>query len=113
MRMSDWSSDVCSSDLHLLHAGARVTIVAFDRPDEPVYHAFSDRLRFVRLGIAAKRGSGIVPPVLRRIAALRRAVAAGRPDLTVRLLPKINAVWLRGTLGMGVPVVAWRRQGGR
>lgn len=94
---------------HLLGAGARVTIVAFDRPGEPVYHAFSDRLRFVRLGIAAKRGRGIVPPVLRRIAALRRAVADGRPELIVSLLTKINAVTLCATLGMSVPVVACER----
>jgi len=98
---------------HLLSVGARVTIVAFDRPDEPVYHAFSDRLRFVRLGIAAKGGRGIVPPVLRRIAALRRVIAEGRPDLIVSLLTKINVMTLCATLGMTIPVVACERNNPR
>ena len=94
---------------HLVATGARVTIVAFDRPDDAIYHAFSSELRFVRLGIAAKRKTGLVPPVVRRMAALRRLVADRRPDLVVSMLTKINVVTLCATLGMAVPVVACER----
>src|SRR3546814_17731809 len=65
--------------VHLLHAGARLTIVSFARPDEPAYHALSDRLRFDPLGLAAKRGSAIVRVVALRAATVAPPVSKGRP----------------------------------
>src|SRR3546814_3968005 len=38
MRISDWSSDVCSSDLRMQHAGDRQQIVEIEAPDQCRLH---------------------------------------------------------------------------
>lgn len=87
-----------------------VTIVTFDEPTDPIYHRFPANVRLVRLGIDVRRQAGqIVPPVLRRVLALRRTVRALKPDLVVSFLTKINTLALAATIGMGIPVIVSER----
>jgi glycosyltransferase involved in cell wall biosynthesis len=44
-----------------------------------------------------------------RVRALRRAIAAARPDVVVSFMPQVNVLTLLATAGTGVPVVACER----
>src|SRR3546814_4823952 len=62
MRISDWSSDVCSSDL--LEAAAKdigVTLSPDPFPEEAVF-VRSDQYAFIRAGVPAVYLSGVVVP---------------------------------------------------
>lgn len=93
---------------HWLDSGARVTILSFDSPSDPIYHSFPDKVRLRRLAIDA-RSRSLVPPAFRRIVALRRALADGEPDLVMSFLTKINVLTLAATVGMPVPVIVAER----
>src|SRR3546814_14595909 len=54
MRISDWSSDVCSSDLSRRHLARAVQDAARDRAD-PLYRAFGLRRLLVDLDLQADR----------------------------------------------------------
>lgn len=85
--------------------GRQVTVIAFDRPDDPVYHAFDDRIRLVRLGIAG----GGAAAVARRVARLRAELRRGDFGVVISFLTKVNVVSLLATVGMPVPVIVCER----
>ncbi|AKH42842.1 glycosyltransferase involved in cell wall biosynthesis [Altererythrobacter atlanticus] len=94
----------------LVSAGSSVTIISFDRPEDPVYHDFGHGVRLRRLGIDAKgRGGGLLPPAARRIIALRRTLREIAPDIAVGFLTKINTLLLAASAGMDVPVIVAER----
>lgn len=87
--------------------GHRVEVIAFDHPDEPVYHRFPAGVRLVRLG----KGSGL-GGTLARIIALRRYLAGdrtGRAGLVVSFLTKINLVAALAVLGTPARLVCAER----
>ncbi|TPG42888.1 glycosyltransferase family 4 protein [Sphingomonas koreensis] len=94
---------------HWLARGAQVTVISFDAEGDAIYHAFPAGVRFVRLGIPARRGRRWLPPPLSRIVALRRAVTRIEPDLVVSFLTKINVLTLAATIGLSIPVVVAER----
>lgn len=42
---------------HWIAQSNRLTVISFDRPEEPIYHAFAEGVRFERLGIPSIAGS--------------------------------------------------------
>lgn len=84
---------------HWIEKGCAVTIIAFDRPDAPIFHPLEQRVRTVRLGLAAQGGPMRWSAVLRRYTALRRTLDQLRPDVTISFLTKINVLSLLACLG--------------
>ncbi|WP_019833174.1 glycosyltransferase family 4 protein [Sphingomonas sp. PR090111-T3T-6A] len=95
--------------------GHRITIVAFDRGDAPVFHAIDPRIRLVRLGIKPGGGGRLAGAgsMLRRIAALRGTLAELAPDVTISFLTKINVLTLLANLGTGRRVIVSERNNPR
>jgi len=94
--------------------GWHVTIVAFDEPDEPIYHDFDPAIKILRFGIAA--GGGVAASVLaqgRRLLAIRRHVKRARPDLVISLLTKINVLTLLATWGLQQKIIVSERNNPR
>ena len=91
--------------------GHHCTIIAFDHPEEPVYHPVSSCVQLVRLGLPARTKGwfGRVCRAVGRLPALRRAIRASEPDLVVSFLTKINALALIATRGIGVPIAVAER----
>src|SRR3546814_12247220 len=83
MRISDWSSDVCSSDLHAAAAG-RWSLVAVLDPDYPLPST-----------VAADDGDTPLPDRA-PLALLRDALREGRFDGHERLLPLLSPREMRG-----------------
>ncbi|WP_308461927.1 glycosyltransferase family 4 protein [Sphingomonas folli] len=82
----------------LVRGGDEVTVVSFDRPADPVFHAFPAGVTLVRLGLPPGAAPGPLL-VARRVAALRGALSELRPDAVVSFLTKINVVTLLASLG--------------
>jgi glycosyltransferase involved in cell wall biosynthesis len=98
---------------HWAAQGHEVCVISFDAPDDPVFHPMPATVRLQRLAVS----SGSPAAIGQRIAALRAALRAGRPDLLVSFLTKINVIALLASEGLGIPTaVAERnhpsRQGG-
>lgn len=80
--------------------GHRITLIAFDAPTDPIFHAFDPRIELIRLNI---------PPTtirwprafaaLRRYRALSRTLRRLKPDVTISFLTKINVLTLLAGLG--------------
>lgn len=90
--------------------GWRVTILAFDNPNDPIYHAFDPAVRIVRLGMAP--GGGPLRGLLtqgRRMKAIRRRLGQERPDVVISFLTKINVLTLLATTGTRHRVVVSER----
>src|SRR3546814_19332354 len=68
MRISDWSSDVCSSDLHPLEAERRIKgwsrakKEALIREDWTAIHRLASRAKVLRDGTEPSPGSASAPP---------------------------------------------------
>jgi len=91
-------------------AGTEVTIISFDSPDDPIYHDFGGNVRLLRLDIAARpKERKLLPPVTRRILALRSALREISPDVAIGFLTKINTILLAATIGMKLPVLVAER----
>ena len=90
---------------HLVARGDRVSVIAFDRPDDPIFHPLPEGATIHRLG--ATRRSAIEP--LARIMRLRRLLAAAQPDIVLSLLTKINAITLLATIGLPARVIPCER----
>jgi glycosyltransferase involved in cell wall biosynthesis len=91
---------------HLMRAGARISIVSFDRSSDPIYHDFPEGAAFHRLGARTTL------PVLRtavRVALLRRTIWRLAPDIVISFLTKINVITLAAATGMAVPVIVSER----
>jgi glycosyltransferase involved in cell wall biosynthesis len=85
-------------------AGWHVTIISFDRPEDPIFHVYDPRVLFIRLGIPA----GVLG-VPRRVAALRRVLRDNRFDRVVSFLTKINVITLVASLGLTLHVTVSER----
>src|SRR3546814_7453937 len=101
MRISDWSSDVCSSDLHIGAAGGTRTSGI---GGAPVKHSFT-----VRIGPAAFRiGSAWTAPIslLRTLYADYPQPEDGIADFSVRLeTAKPRRRWLRPSVAIAVEYI--------
>lgn len=86
--------------------GWSVTVISFDRPGAPVYHHFDPAIRFVSLG--EEGGAPGLLRVVRRVRALRRALAVGEFDLIISFLTKMNVLTLFASSGR-VPVIVSER----
>ena len=90
--------------------GWRVTILAFDAPEDPIYHRFDPRVEIRRFALSTA-GGGLKAMLAqgRRIWTIRRTLKMLRPDAVVSLLTKINVLTLLATLGMRSPVIVSER----
>lgn len=90
--------------------GMDVTIIAFDRPEDPVFHRFDSRVRLIRLGLPpVRRRSAAVYAIIRRLVRLRRTLKEGEFDIAISFLTKINALTLGASAGMRLPVIVSER----
>lgn len=84
--------------------GWQVTIITFDGPNDPIYHAYDAEVAFVRLGIA-----GTARNLARRVRALRRTLRDGHYDRVVSFLSKINVLALAASLGLPTRLIVCER----
>lgn len=90
--------------------GHRITLIAFDTPDAPIYHALDPRIEVVRLGIAAGGGGlGGVGASFRRLAALRKILDTLAPDVAIAFLTKISVLTLLANVVSHRPVIVSER----
>lgn len=90
--------------------GAEVSVIAFDRPDEPVFHRFHPRVRLIRLGLPSRGGRFAAPArALNRAARLREILRDGRFDVAISFLTKINVLALLASIGLRLPVIVSER----
>src|SRR3546814_12782301 len=87
MRISDWSSDVCSSDLHPLEAERRIKgwsrakKEALIREDWTAIHRLASRAKVLRDGTEPSPGSASAPPQAeRKFSTAPQASRRGRPE---------------------------------
>ena len=95
--------------------GRRVTVIAFDDDEMPIFHPMGDGVRVVRLGIGpgeGRRTAGLLVS-FRRLCALRKALAALEPDVTISFLTKVNVLTLLASLGTKRRVVVSERNNPR
>lgn len=95
--------------------GRRITVIAFDDVDAPVFHPMDDAVRMVRLGIGPGEGRRMAGLFVsfRRLHALRKALSALEPDVTISFLTKMNVLTLLASLGTGRRVVVSERNNPR
>lgn len=94
-----------------IRRGWKVSLIAFDGPDDPVYHEFHPSIELIRLNLSTtsgKRLAGLATNI-RRLCALRRHLREMKPDLVISFLTKINAVTLAAGIGLGVPAIVSER----
>lgn len=91
--------------------GDDVSVIAFDGPEEKVFHRFSPRVRLVRLAIPVVQGVNysVLRGTLGRISALRRTLRDAQPDLIISFLTKINVLTLVAAAGLRRPVIVSER----
>src|SRR3546814_11517712 len=95
MRISDWSSDVCSSDLSVAHADA-LQLLAFDYYSEKRW-AEDAALRVRALNIRRKPQGDRASDTLYAARALAHSLADdGRQPETINLLAYVLATWQGG-----------------
>lgn len=90
--------------------GWQATIITFDRPDDPVFHALHPDVTLCRLALPG----GVLGPralvlAIRRVFVLRRALRSGDFAVVVSFLTKINTLTLLATIGSPVPVIVSER----
>jgi glycosyltransferase involved in cell wall biosynthesis len=96
---------------HWAKAGWAITLATFDDGSEPPFFPLSPRVRHVTLGLQ-RRSTRLVHSVannLRRIAVLRRFVAAERPERILSFMDGTNVLALIAAWGTGIPVVVGER----
>lgn len=93
---------------HWTAIGRRVTIIAFDRPTDAVFHDFGPLVRLVRLDLPSG-GNGAAGLLGRRVRRLRQVLRDEAPDVIISFLFKINVTTLMAGLGLGIPVVVSER----
>lgn len=90
--------------------GAEVSVIAFDRPDEPAFHRFHPRVRLIRLGLPSRGGRFAAPArALNRAARLREILRDGHFDVAISFLTKINVLALLASIGLRLPVIVSER----
>jgi glycosyltransferase involved in cell wall biosynthesis len=93
-------------------AGARVSLVTFDSPDDPIFHPLKDDVEVHRLALHAPGKSSVVTRFwlqFRRVRAVRRFSKRARPDVVIAFLTKVNLIALMANFGTRIPVVACER----
>lgn len=96
---------------HLVSRGHEVSVVAFDQPEDAIYHQFPSDIRIVRLGVAKGGGRllrGAGQSAL-RLLRLRKYLKAQKPDVVVSFLTKINVLTLLAAKGLQLKVVISER----
>ncbi len=94
--------------------GYRITLIAFDAPDAPVFHEIDGRVELVRLGIAPGNGGlGGLIATLRRLLALQRSLRACDPDVAVAFLTKVSVLTLLAGLSSRCPIIVSERNNPR
>ncbi len=95
--------------------GHRITIIAFEEPDAPIFHPLDPRVELLRLGgsRSARRGLAGLRTNFQRCLRLRRTLDALRPDVTISFLTKINVLTLLASLGSEQRVVVAERNNPR
>ena len=98
----------------LVMDGVEVTVIAFDRPEDPIFHQFDPRVAMVRLALPPVSGRGkALANAVRRLQRLRGALARGRFDVAISFLTKINALCLAASIGLPTPVIVSERNNPR
>ena len=82
---------------HWVDRGRRVSIITFDRPEDPIYHALPPGIELHRLDCTGKGTSAN----LRRIARLRSTLKVLQPEVFLSFLTKNNL--LAALAGFGLP----------
>lgn len=95
---------------HWVGQGHRVSILTFDTPTDPIYHAMPEGAEIHRIGLAtAQRRFGAYVSVARKLNRLRRVIGQEKPDVVVSFLTKNNLLALIATLGKSIPVICSER----
>ena len=93
-----------------LAQGWDVTIVTFDRPIDPVFHRYDERVRLRRLALpGAAKGLSRLILMMRRVRALRRLLREEHFDVAVSFLTKVNVLALLARMGTGTPMIVSER----
>lgn len=91
---------------HWVDRGHRISIITFDKVDDPVYHALPPEVELHRLGARVGIGyRGNMKKVLR----LRETLAQVQPDMLVSFLTKNNLLAAIACLGRSTPLVCSER----
>lgn len=95
---------------HWITQGNRVSILAFDTPDDPIFHPMPKEAEIQRLGLfPQQRHFGAYVAIPRKLARLRRVIKRDRPDVVVSFLTKNNLLALMATIGTSIPVICSER----
>lgn len=88
-----------------------IVIITFEAPDARSYHQLHPDVRAVSLGADSAPSSkwSALFRSLSRIARLRRAIEAEKPDLVISFLTKINVLTMLACRGMDVPLIVCER----
>lgn len=95
----------------MIERGHIVSVVAFDRPQDPIYHSFQPQVEIVRLSIPAG-GKALwrgIEASLRRAAELRRLFKRSAPDVVISFLTKVNVISVLASTGLQMPVIISER----
>jgi glycosyltransferase involved in cell wall biosynthesis len=92
---------------HWASLGWTVTIINFSLPGTPPVFTLDPRVAEISLGLHRNSRtpvSGMIANV-RRLAALRRAIKAARPEVVLSLMNRTNVLTVLSMTGAGVPVI--------
>lgn len=89
---------------HWCRDGCEVEVIAFDRPEDPVFHRLPEAVRLHRLG-----GASGFAGIAGRVAALRRVLTERRPQVIVSFLTKNNLIAALATVGTGTRLICAER----
>ncbi|WP_324827748.1 glycosyltransferase family 4 protein [Qipengyuania zhejiangensis] len=95
----------------LIERGHDITVVAFDAPEDRVYHPLPAEVRLIRLGVA-KGGGRLMRGIgasIRRTVRLRSFLKQDRPDVVLSFLTKVNVLTLLASRGLDLKVVISER----
>src|SRR3546814_18239247 len=95
MRISDWSSDVCSSDLPLVARGHRFTgltpegekLLAWSRQILTDYQSLLNDLAGARTGLVGELRFGVIPAAMPAVSFLTARFCDANPVATVSIRP--------------------------
>jgi glycosyltransferase involved in cell wall biosynthesis len=92
---------------HWAAQGWEISLLTFDDGSAPSFFPLNERVRQQPLDLARPSRTPVqaVTNNLRRIAVLRRAIKASRPDAVISFLDTTNVTTLLATRGLGVPVI--------
>ena len=91
---------------HWTATGHRITVITFDRDDDPVFHKLPADVTLVRLG--DRTGTGLAGN-LRRLRELRRTLDQVRPEVLVSFLTKNNLLAALASVGLPIKLVCCER----